>query len=159
MNFAACLTLASGQVPDSANSWQNYPEGISTRLSLTAKQEENNKKTKLTVFVKNTSDSVKSIAMVSDGSGVMFSVQDDKNEWHPLRSHNARAPISAHEQKIMPGAIWSYSIELAPQETALVKAHPIQCSFDLQDWSVKQTFAIQSSPQQLSETAETPPTK
>jgi hypothetical protein len=158
VSFVVWIGLAKGQMPNSPI-WQQFSPGISTTLTLTAKQEGGSKRTKLTIFVKNTSSDVKSIVRVSDGSGVTFSVQDDKSNWRPLRSHSARAPISAHEEKIMPGATWSYSIVLSPQETALVEAHPIQCSFDLQDWSEKQTFSIQSCPEQLTETVESSPTK
>ena len=160
------FSVKAGDQPDvPANAWEQHEEGVSTAIILVSMTEDGKKKSAIKVYIKNTANTEKYLpGDVNDSALQIFYVASNGNHV-PLRDYTKKAPL-VFSMSAMPdsrryeaGEVRVKTIDLTPNELALVEAHPIFCRFRISDLEVGGYKMIESSPRQLTEAVENSPAK
>jgi hypothetical protein len=126
MGFSGAFADDHPHIP--ANAWEQHPEGIALAMILTTQMENGVQKSTIQVYVKNTSNVVKSYFGPNhfDGMGVII-LYVKNNESVSLRDYSPEEGSKKMRPQIKPGQILSQTVDLSPDELALIKAYPVKC--------------------------------
>jgi hypothetical protein len=156
ISFLVCRAHADSPVGDvkiPASSWETHVEGIALATILISREEGGEKKYLLSVYLKNTSDSVKEYVVSGNDGGLQFFTRNEANAWTPLRDYGPNHYLaSATHDNIVPGGIIHHEIELSPAEVALIEAHDLKAGFIIYDLTTMKKSIIESLPRRLTET-------
>lgn len=152
LSAIADLSFNAPHIP--ASSWEQHPQGIALAVTLANRTHNGSQKHYVVVYIKNTSASDKYFSEMNDISRLELSYVNDSGAEVPLRTYNYDHPdgivlMNVPPYAIKPGEILSRKIELTPDELALVKAHPVQCSFFISDQQVDKGYKVESAPKML----------
>lgn len=150
--FATTMVLsiasADDKPNDPASSWEQHPEGIALTVTLTSIAEKSPPKNSIQIYIKNTSESAKTLYGHGTGEVRIF-YTDDHNAQIPLRAYNGDLLSPKGNTVLQMGATLGKTISLAPSELALIKTHPVKCAFGIYDETLKKGYIIESSPRIL----------
>lgn len=129
-----------------ANSWEQLSQGIAIAIGQTD--------SRVTISVKNTSDTRKELIRQKTGAPVQLFYIDDQGAQVPLGDHEPPGPHGDRR----PGPIGlpadgqvatSMAIHITSDELVLIKTHQVLCSVLVNDPATKQQYTITSSPKIL----------
>jgi hypothetical protein len=165
LNLTPSFLRANAQSDMLANAWEHHAEGVSVAMFLVSRMENGAKKSSIKVYIKNTADTKKYLPNDVNDSALQIFYVNSNGSHVPLRDYTPKIP-SVVSMPAMPdsrryesGEVEVKTIDLTPDELALVETHPIFCRFRISDQEVGGYQSIESSPRQLTETVEPSPNK
>ncbi len=149
--FVFAPLSAQSNIPTSA--WEQHPEGVALAMTSTTNTDNGAQKGAISVYIKNTSDLTK-YYKGPDGFNLDMQIfyMDDHGEQIPLRDYNWRGCSSTLSPAIKPGKILSRTVDLNPNEFALIQGRLIKCRvciFVIADSKIQQRYLIESLPRKL----------
>jgi len=157
VKFLLSLASVKGDSNTPVISWEQHPDMVAISLTLN--------RNSVSVDVKNTSkDLVRFINLGSnefvklfytDTSGTLIPLKGPKF-YNDKRDDDQSGAISVD---VPPNGNITRKIKITSQELTPLKTQPVTCHLIVYDPTTKQRYAIESSPQILTETVETAPGK
>ena len=143
--------FAEPQIPDSA--WEQHPEGIAVAMTFSSHNENNVQKNVITIYMKNTSNlSAYYVGTEGFHREVALFLVDKAGEETPLRDYSPQPGSKILAPEIKPGETLSRTVDLSPEEMALIKGHPIKCRLNFLNISenkIVKHYAVKSTPKVL----------